>query len=146
MTTTSGCVVISVIFYTIVLLDETSGVHSFSGSDFETPEQKRERILADSRKISMPIRPVGRPRKSTAEPYKEAEMASQMQNLITPSYNVFDLEKEDMAVIDAQIKTIYPPHQKPHQLNLEETIQSVDLTSPVRTGLVNKKGYYNFKY
>ena len=94
----------------------------------------------------MPIRPVGRPRKSTAEPYKEAEMASQMQNLITPSYNVFDLEKEDMAVIDAQIKTIYPAHQKPQQFNLEETIQSVGLTSPVRTGLVNKKGYYNFKY
>ena len=76
-------------------------IRSLSSCDNETPEQKRERILADSRKISMPIRPVGRPRKGAADRYKEAEMACQRNVQLTVHNNVFDLEQEEIVKVGA---------------------------------------------
>ena len=77
-----------------MVLVSVLGVQSLSNSDGETPEQKRERILADSRKISMPIRPVGRPRKDKADFYKKAERACQINASASSFQNIFDLEND----------------------------------------------------
>ena len=98
----------------------------------ETPEQRRERIMSESRKISMPIRPVGRPRKGTAHAYKEAEMASRRSVPFTSSHNnVFDLEEEEIVQLEQRIHQPYQ-HQ---QARFDGTLQQ-----SMNTRLVDTKG------
>ena len=123
-----------------------------SNPDCETPEQKRERILADSRKISMPIRPVGRPKKGASQAYKEAEAASRSrQKALTfaASYdNVFDLEEADKAQIEAEIVQVqYTSHNKRHSSNIQcqSSIQPrvVDTKGKISKGSTDVQLNYN---
>ena len=86
--------------------------------------------MADSRKISMPIRPVGRPRKGTARAYKEVEMARTVP--LRSSYNnVFDLEEEDIVQLEQQAHQPYPQQQGRFDGTLQQS---------ANTGLIDTKG------
>ena len=116
-------------------------MRSYSTLDHETPEQKRERILADSRKISMPIRPVGRPRKGAVQLYKDAEMANNRKSpYISSQNNVFDLEKEDLTQICVQTETTYPQYQQFASFQPPQETDKVSFPNVATKGLINTKG------
>ena len=127
--------------YITWLSDTARSIRSLSNCDNETPEQKRERILADSRKISMPIRPVGRPRKGAADRYKEAEIACQRNVHLTAHNNVFDLEQEEIVKIGAPTDlTLNSEYQNFDSVPLVNTIETA--TNPQSGGqeLLDTKG------
>ena len=100
--------------------------------------------MADSRKISMPSRPVGRPKKGAAQAYKAAEAACRRNSLHTPFYdNVFDLEEEDGVEIEAQLEQQQNQHPSYYQEQgrFDRPIQqAVTLPPSVQPRIVDTKG------
>ena len=116
-------------------------IRSLSSCDNETPEQKRERILADSRKISMPIRPVGRPRKGAADRYKEAEMACQRNVHLTAHSNVFDLDQEE--IVKERAPADLPSNYEYQNFDSAQLVNDIEAAASTQYGgqeLLDTKG------
>ena len=124
----------------LVVLDSKTCLRSFPATDSETADEKRERILADSRKISMPIRPVGRPRKDTASFYKEAEIAYQRNSHEPSNSNLFDLEPENISNLDPHKILSHDSHYREVEPVNFEGVQSFSIPQTVEHQLVDTKG------